>query len=296
MSQTICRRRFGRVLTALAGALSLAAGASAQWILIDDFNAGHDDAWTHVDLLEGTPWGPTIYDASTFEYHISSTESIPPQGYYLWTGAFWTESADNWRYSEGIVRAKIRMDTAATHPFLGMRVDDELQNGYAFACNYAYDYIRILLMQNGLLFVLDEGYFVLDEGKNYILEAGAIGPNLSLKIWEEGDPIPPDPQLTAVHSTFAVGRLGVAVCVLLGGPAGYLSGYFDDVWFLPAPACPGDIDGDGDTDHSDLGELLAAWCTQEGDPNWNPDADLDGDGHVGHGDLGILLADWGCGT
>ncbi len=122
MSQTICRRRFGRVLTALAGALSLAAGASAQWILIDDFNAGHDDAWTHVDLLEGTPWGPTIYDASTFEYHISSTESIPPQGYYLWTGAFWTESADNWRYSEGIVRAKIRMDTAATHPFLGMRV------------------------------------------------------------------------------------------------------------------------------------------------------------------------------
>ena len=59
--------------------------------------------------------------------------------------------------------------------------------------------------------------------------------------------------------------------------------------------CPGDIDGDGDTDHSDLGELLAAWCTQEGDPNWNPDADLDGDGHVGHGDLGILLADWGCG-
>ncbi|HUU98333.1 MAG TPA: hypothetical protein VM487_21585, partial [Phycisphaerae bacterium] len=58
--------------------------------------------------------------------------------------------------------------------------------------------------------------------------------------------------------------------------------------------CPGDIDGDGDTDHSDLGELLAAWCTQEGDPNWNPNADLDGDGHVGHGDLGILLADWGC--
>jgi len=71
------------------------------------------------------------------------------------------------------------------------------------------------------------------------------------------------------------------------------------VWVLfldGVPACPGDIDGDGDTDHSDLGELLAAWCTQEGDPNWNPDADLDGDGHVGHGDLGILLADWGCGT
>jgi hypothetical protein len=60
--------------------------------------------------------------------------------------------------------------------------------------------------------------------------------------------------------------------------------------------CAGDVDCDGDTGHSDLGLLLAAWCTHEGDPNWNPDADLDGDGHVGHGDLGILLADWGCGT
>ena len=58
--------------------------------------------------------------------------------------------------------------------------------------------------------------------------------------------------------------------------------------------CPGDVDGDGDTDHSDLGELLAAWCMHEGDPDWNPNADLDGDGHVGHGDLGIVLADWGC--
>ena len=53
-----------------------------------------------------------------------------------------------------------------------------------------------------------------------------------------------------------------------------------------------DDDDDG-YDQSDLGELLAAWCSHPGDPNWNPNVDLDGDGHVGHGDLGILLADWG---
>jgi hypothetical protein len=68
-------------------------------------------------------------------------------------------------------------------------------------------------------------------------------------------------------------------------------------WVIPVgPYCPGDVDGDGDTDHSDLGALLSAWCSVAGDPNWDPNADLDGDGHVGHGDLGILLADWGCGT
>jgi subtilisin family serine protease len=62
-----------------------------------------------------------------------------------------------------------------------------------------------------------------------------------------------------------------------------------------APGCVGDVDCDGDTDHADMGALLAAWCSHEGDGNWNPNADLDRDGHVGHGDLGIVLGDWGCG-
>jgi len=60
--------------------------------------------------------------------------------------------------------------------------------------------------------------------------------------------------------------------------------------------CVGDLDCDGDTDHSDLGAFLAAWGWQPGDPDWNPKADLDGDGQVGYSDLAILLTDWGCGT
>jgi hypothetical protein len=60
--------------------------------------------------------------------------------------------------------------------------------------------------------------------------------------------------------------------------------------------CPGDVDGDDDTDHADLGAFLAAWGSEPGDPNWNENADLNGDGYVGHSDLGILLGDWGCGT
>jgi hypothetical protein len=67
-------------------------------------------------------------------------------------------------------------------------------------------------------------------------------------------------------------------------------------YIAPQQECVGDIDGDNDTDHADLGALLAAWGTEPGDPDWNPDADLDGDGQVGHGDLGILLGDWDCGT
>jgi hypothetical protein len=56
-------------------------------------------------------------------------------------------------------------------------------------------------------------------------------------------------------------------------------------------ACPGDLDGDGDTDQSDLGILLADWgCTSD------CVGDLNGDDDTDQADLGILLADWGCGV
>jgi hypothetical protein len=61
-----------------------------------------------------------------------------------------------------------------------------------------------------------------------------------------------------------------------------------------ASPCVGDIDGDDDTDQSDLGLLLASYELDPGDPDFNSDADLNGDGTVGQQDLGILLADYEC--
>ena len=56
-------------------------------------------------------------------------------------------------------------------------------------------------------------------------------------------------------------------------------------------ACPGDLDGDGDTDLADLGILLADFgCTAPGPCP----GDLDNDGDTDLADLGILLADFGC--
>jgi len=70
--------------------------------------------------------------------------------------------------------------------------------------------------------------------------------------------------------------------------------YYDDLSLTGG--CAGDIDGDHDTDQSDLGELLSAWGSQPGDPNWNENADLDDNCEVGHSDLNIVLSDWSCGT
>jgi hypothetical protein len=65
-------------------------------------------------------------------------------------------------------------------------------------------------------------------------------------------------------------------------------------WGCPPVPCTGDIDGDGDTDQSDLGLLLASYELPPDDPFFDPRADLDGDGEVGQPDLGILLADYDC--
>jgi len=59
---------------------------------------------------------------------------------------------------------------------------------------------------------------------------------------------------------------------------------------LPPPACTGDIDGDGDTDSTDLNQLLTSFgCIGGGCVG-----DLDEDGDTDSTDLNILLTDFGC--
>jgi len=43
----------------------------------------------------------------------------------------------------------------------------------------------------------------------------------------------------------------------------------------------------------DFGALVAAFGSQPGDANWNPDADLDGDAEVTLFDFGVLVRNFG---
>ena len=56
---------------------------------------------------------------------------------------------------------------------------------------------------------------------------------------------------------------------------------------------PGDLDGDGDVDLSDLAGLLGSYGKCVGDPGYIPLADLNGDGCVTLSDLADLLGHYG---
>ena len=67
-------------------------------------------------------------------------------------------------------------------------------------------------------------------------------------------------------------------------PARFLTETFGTVG-APAPACPADLNGDGNVSAADLAFLLGAWGTAG--------ADLDGDGTTGAPDLSAMLNAWG---
>jgi hypothetical protein len=90
-----------------------------------------------------------------------------------------------------------------------------------------------------------------------------------------------------------IGQPDANTTVLTGGDFELAGGFWPGA-SVEEPVCPGDLDGDGDTDHSDLGILLADWGCVGSGPEDCP-GDADGDFDTDHSDLGILLADWGCG-
>ncbi len=123
------------------------------------------------------------------------------------------------------------------------------------------------LTTSGVDFV-DDGYFALgglidpSEGVWFVQYGGANAINNSR-------------QITAAARQGLSGPIGAIRMTPIGLPQ------------------PGDVDGDGDVDLSDLGTLLAAYGTCDGDAGYVAAADFDASGCIDLSDLGVLLAAYG---
>jgi hypothetical protein len=97
-----------------------------------------------------------------------------------------------------------------------------------------------------------------------------------------------EPEITLADITFTDHEVRLAMSPTVWEANGFVSW---DVEFSTGGGIPGDFDGDGDVDQSDLGVLLSDFgCVSPPEPDCP--GDINGDGQTDQSDLGILLANF----
>ena len=216
--------------------------SSTKQILIDDFSDGDDEGWTHVTPGIFTNSGLASYDASSGAYQLTTTAEVAEyetDGGFV--AAFWDKSADP-IYSNGLVRAKVRVDSAGCVASIAFRISRERgESGYLFVANSGTRYKGI----NFLFIRIKDGQTVHNAklgptdlkfgvGEEWWIEAGGVGDKLSMKVWREGDPEPAAPQLIVIDDTHSSGLFGVATYIKGGFPRpAQIHATFDDISFTP---------------------------------------------------------------
>ena len=275
------------VLGGVALLLAPVGVASATWTLIDDFSDGKDDGWTRIDGSAGEPWGPGTYDASSGVYHLLGG-GVVPLGQAGWMASTWDQSSDP-LYSDGFLRAKIRSNDETALVMLVLR-NSEYGTYYAFGANPVNGVFYMSKFLDGpevdVHAVVPEERF--RSGEDWILEAGAIGDQLSIKAWKPGEPEPSKPQWTYRDpSPLPRGILGVITWHwgLEQTPPGTVDVTYDDIYFHPP--VPGDFDSNRLVDVRDI-DLLSREVRLG---RYRPQLDLNDDDLVNLTDHAIWVHD-----
>ena len=221
-----------------------------------------------------------MWDASTGVYRLSAP-GVPAGGAI---GSVLDITVDPF-FSNGFWSATVVRETDNSRSDLAMRSDSANLTGYLFGWAAPLG-LFIARSDGGFAPILaNQPGFVQDVGGEYILEAGAMGSHLELRMWAVGDLRPELPQVTATDSNYASGTNGL-VAVSRQDLPGDVSVTFDDVSFVPDP-CPWDCgDNDGEIGIVDFLAVLAQW----GNPG---SCDVDGNNVVEINDFLALLANWG---
>jgi len=276
--------------------LSLAAmrGAHAiEPILIDDFDDGDDVGWTHVDLTLGTPWGSGTFDATSESYVLQSAGEVGVGQLGILVSTW--NTSDEPLFNDGYLRARVRSDTPGTNVKLMLRADADAPTGYFFGTTEFDEFSFFRCDPECTRFTTLPGV-QFQRGRDWQIEAGAVGDQLTMKVWADGEPIPSAPQLTLADSTHSSGQFGVLAYI--GGnwqvPA-QVNGVFDDIYFTPAFQ-PGDTNGDGNVDINDLNAVRNNFgATGAADGSLVGDT-VPWDGQLNIDDLNAVRNHFGAGT
>ena len=238
-----------------------AAPLWADTIVIDNFDDGDLDGWNVIDTTVGQSFGPADINANDGELAFRSG-GVVPRGAFSDMFAVWDGASDT-QYSEGHLRANVRAETLGSFAYLYFRVSDDLESGYLFGATThlggRFGFNKVLGNQVVSDRAIDPS---LSFGVNewWTIEAGAIGDELSMKVWPTGDPEPEEPQLVFRDRSFETGTIAIGGIRHVSPPPApdFVSVTFDDISFTPYIPLIGDFDNDGSLSSADVDLLSAA--------------------------------------
>jgi len=231
-AERLCRLCACALLAALLPALAAPAAA----VTLEDWSSGNDSAWTHVDLLAEMGLGGTNYQVSGGQYHLTSNLELPPLPQTVGAASLFNQSIiDPNAFANGFLTARFTIHNGNSCVFVPMRADASALDFISFFAENDPDRIGITVFDNFTYVNGSSVPFPVENETEYFLTAGAIGSELSVKVWPVGSQEPVVPQVILIDTTYANGQIG------LGGynqvnHGGFMAVSFGAVSFIPEPA------------------------------------------------------------
>ncbi len=227
-----------------------AQSAQAQTILLDDFSNPDLAGWFNTETYSEKPWGPGILEVRDGELFYGTMGSIPVgsesglnnTGFAL---SQWNASTVDPIFNNGTLRAKVRAkapDDSSEAGNIAMYVRGDLATltAYVLAAIGSNKTIELDKFVNGVVeeaWVVEDVDFTLNE--DWYMELGAVGSELSVKMWKASDEEPFDPQLSVIDTELFAGSIGLTAGMTphwATEPIA-LNTYYDDVTFTVPEPC-----------------------------------------------------------
>jgi hypothetical protein len=224
-----------RIVVTFVVAALISAESSANTIFSDNFTDGNDGGWQRTDTTTGQAWGPGTFDASSGSYQLRGAGPVPTgqQGILLSLYGGSTAPA----FKDGFLRTTLRTEND-TLLYLVMRGNAATFTGYVFGASANTGRFFWNKVVNNT--VVEEGPTIQPSspfavGQDWILEAGTVGSQLSMKAWRLGDPEPAVPQWTHIDSAISMGQFGVGANHWAVLPPATVNATFDNITFRVVP-------------------------------------------------------------